>query len=64
MKKYQIVTAAALACSLEVVAPNSGAISAAQHTYFTNASAIWAGVAALTVAGAVIVTCRRADKRA
>ena len=45
-------------------APNSGAISATQHTYFTNASAIWAGVAALTVAGAVIVTCRRADKRA
>lgn len=45
-------------------APNSGAISAAQHTYFTNASAIWAGVAALTVAGAIIVTCRRADKRA
>ena len=45
-------------------APNSGAISAAQHTYFTNASAIWAGVAALTVAGAVTVTCRRADKRA
>ena len=45
-------------------APNAGAISATQHTYFTNASAIWAGVAALTVAGAVIVTCRRADKRA
>ena len=45
-------------------APNSGAISAAQHTYFTNASAIWAGVAVLTVAGAIIVTCRRADKRA
>ena len=45
-------------------APNSGAISAAQHTYFTNASAIWAGVAGLTVAGAIIVTCRRADKRA
>ena len=45
-------------------APNAGAISATQHTYFTNASAIWVGVAALTVAGAVIVTCRRADKRA
>ena len=45
-------------------APNSGAISAAQHTYFTNASAIWAGVAVLTVAGAIIVTCRRSDKRA
>ena len=45
-------------------APNSGAISAAQHTYFTNASAIWAGVAGLTVAGAIIVTCRRSDKRA
>lgn len=45
-------------------APNSGALSAAQHTYFTNASAIWAGVAVLTVAGAVIVTCRRAGKRA
>lgn len=45
-------------------APNSGAISATQHAYFTNASAIWAGVAALTVAGAVIVACRRADKRA
>ena len=45
-------------------APNAGAISATQHTYFTNASAIWAGVAVLTVAGAVIVTCRRADKRA
>ena len=45
-------------------APNSGAISATQHAYFTNTSAIWAGVAVLTVAGAVIVTCRRADKRA
>ena len=45
-------------------APNSGAISAAEHTYFTNASAIWAGVAILTVAGAVIVTCRRAGKQA
>lgn len=45
-------------------APNSGAISAVQHTYFTNASAIWAGVAVLTVAGAIIVTCRRSDKRA
>lgn len=45
-------------------APNSGAISATQHTYFTNTSAIWAGVAVLTVAGAVIVTCRRAEKRA
>lgn len=45
-------------------APNSGAISATQHTYFTNTSAIWAGVAALTVAGVVIVTCRRAEKRA
>ena len=49
---------------VDVVAPDSGAISAAQHTYFTNASAIWAGVAVLTVAGAIIVTCRRADKRA
>lgn len=45
-------------------APNSGAISAAEHTYFTNASAIWAGVAILTVAGAVVVTCRRAGKQA
>ena len=45
-------------------APNAGAISATQHTYFTNASAIWAGVAVLTVAGAVIVTCRRAGKQA
>ena len=49
---------------VDVVAPDSGAISAAQHTHFTNASAIWAGVAGLTVAGAIIVTCRRADKRA
>ena len=45
-------------------APNAGAISAAQHTYFTNASAIWVGVAVLTVAGVVIVTCRRAGKQA
>ena len=45
-------------------APNAGAISATQHTYFTNASAIWAGVAVLTVAGVVIVTCRRAGKQA
>ena len=45
-------------------APNSGAISAAEHTYFTNASAIWAGVAILTAAGAVVVTCRRAGKQA
>ena len=45
-------------------APNSGAISAAEHAYFTNASAIWAGVAILTVAGAVVLTCRRAGKQA
>ena len=49
---------------VDVVAPDSGANSAAQHTYFTNASAIWAGVAVPTVAGATIVTCRRSDKRA
>lgn len=44
----------------DVEAPNSGTAGRhAARAYFTNASAIWAGVIVLTAVGAIIVTARR-----